>query len=339
MKLYVCLSLYNVFITLVKSAVADERVDILLGTQTPNYQEVAEKLTMVKNVANVIIFDSVSYKKITYNNKLEKLLYQKKKECSEIERQLQINWKKYSDIYLYNDFEIIGWYLVYHKISYHLIEDGLNFFTYFDQYYQLPAKIYDRNSLSIRLKDFLNLGHRMYGTSRCTRDIEVNSIEGVKIRADNIIVQPRAELYSALTDDDKTMLFRIFCEGKNAGNSCSGRKVLLCTQPLYKDGQLKTIEEQKQVYADIIESYSSQGYTVVVKPHPRDDMDYSSLCNQYGGWVIDRFIPSEVLNFNKDIHYDLAVSITTTAIETLQFVKEKKYLGFEFLEKYKEQRH
>ena len=69
-----------------------------------------------------------------------------------------------------------------------------------------------------------------------------------------------------------------------------------------------------QIYEDIIKEYTGMGYTITIKPHPRDKADYSNLCEKYNCLYIDKYIPTEVLNYDDSVFYDLALSITTTAI-------------------------
>ena len=41
-------------------------------------------------------------------------------------------------------------------------------------------------------------------------------------------------------------------------------------------------------------------------------MDYFPLINKYGCTYIDKNLPSEILNFDEDAYFDVAVSITST---------------------------
>lgn len=335
MKLYACCSIYNLLITLVKVLPTNEKVDLLVGTQTPDYETLLPRIEKLDNINHIYIYDSVSYKKISYKGKIDKLLRSKQKEIVYIDNQLKIDWQKYKDeIYVFNDFEILGYYLVDKRIHYHLLEDGLNFFTYFHKYYNLPAQTY--KGWKVWVKNRLNILHRPYGSSQYATDIEVNDLENLEINKEKVFVVPRKQLFTKLSVEHKKQLYEIFCQCPVTHNAKAGKKtVLLCTQPLYLDGQLQSLEVQRNVYADIVREYDSKGYQITIKPHPRDAADYSALCNEFACWVLDRYFPSEILNFNPDISYDLALAVTTTAIEMLQFVKERKYLGFEFLVKYR----
>lgn len=334
MKLYCCFSIYNLYITLVKAMVSGENIDILIGSQMPDYINKVKSIRKLPFVKNIYMFDSLSYKNIKFKNKIDKIINQKKKEKEYIDSQLNINWFIYGEnIYLYNDFEILGWYFVDCKIKYHLIEDGCNFFKYFQKYYNIPKSQYTNNIKNV-IKNAFNYGHRMYGTSQYVIDIEVNEAKGIVINNKKIIEVPRKLLFYNLNDNQKNILYKVFCTS-NIKLDNQKKRLLICTQPLYEDGQLDSLEIQENIYNNIIQKYFKKGFSITIKPHPRDNVDYTNICEKYNCIYIDKYIPSEVLNYNKNIYYDLALSITSTAIESLEFVKERKYLGFEFIEKYK----
>lgn len=335
MKVYCCFSLYNLYIAVAKAMVQNEKIDLVIGSQMPDYKNKIETIKSLDFINDIYVFDSVDYKNIKYKNIFDKIVNQKNYENKYINTKLKIDWTKYKDnIFLFNDFEILGWYFVNNQIRYHLIEDGLNFFKYFNKYYQVNKVDYDINSLKVRLKNKLNIGHRAFGTNQYVIDIEVNDKNGLAIDRENIIEIPRKGINDKLTLQQKKLIYGIFCKQKIINNNCN-KTLLLCTQPLSEDGQLQNLEQQMQIYEDIIKEYTGMGYTITIKPHPRDKADYSNLCEKYNCLYIDKYIPTEVLNYDDSVFYDLALSITTPAIETLEFVRERKYLGFEFLERYK----
>lgn len=336
MKLYVCCSAYHLLITLMKARIENEQIDLVIASQMPNYEFFARKASEVENVNHVYTFDSLSCRKIYDKGRLYINLLGNIYVNRYMEKHIKIDWKKYKgNIYLYNDFEIWGNYFMNKKIYYHLIEDGLNFYTYFQEYGQLMPGRWNPKHWKMKLKNALGFGCRGYGASPYATDIEVNSLDGIIIDKAKVFEVPRKALFEKLNDEDKHILYNVFCMNDIADGRLAVKSMLLCTQPLCEDGQLASMEAQKNVYADIISEYAAKGYEITIKPHPRDTLDYGPLCEQYHCLLVDRFIPTEVLNFNDKIYYDLALSVTTTAIEMLKFVKERKYLGFEYLEEYK----
>lgn len=339
-KLYICHTLYNLYITLVKQMRNSEEFDLIIASQMPNHQEIYPRLKQIDLIKNLYIFDSTSYKNIQYKGRIDRLFRQKKVECDYIVDKLTIDLHKYDgNIYVYNDYEIIGFYLVFQKIKYHLIEDGLNFFQYCHKYYNISKWKYSPRHPAHVICEFLNIGHRILGSSNCAIDIEVNDDNEIIVDKKKAIVVPRKDMFSKLSDENKIELYNLFCQGE-VGNSdvdnSYKKTMLLCTQPLYMDKLVGSISIQEKVFRDIIDEYAGRkNYHITIKPHPRDEIDYNSLGEKYNCWVIDRYIPSEILNFNPNLSFDLALSITTTAIESLACVKEKKYLGFEYINNYR----
>ena len=163
----------------------------------------------------------------------------------------------------------------------------MNFFKYFNKYYQVNKVDYDINSLKVRLKNKLNIGHRAFGTNQYVIDIEVNDNNCLAIDRENIIEIPRKGINDKLTLQQKKLIYGIFCKQKIINNNCN-KTLLLCTQPLSEDGQLQNLEQQMQIYEDIIKEYTGMGYTITIKPHPRDKADYSNLCEKYNCLYIDK---------------------------------------------------
>ena len=79
----------------------------------------------------------------------------------------------------------------------------------------------------------------------------------------------------------------------------------------------------------MIKSYCKEYKNIIIKPHPRDEVEY----NFENCITIDKAIPIEILNFNKNIKIDKAITVFSTAIDGIDFVKEKINLGFDYIKK------
>ena len=86
------------------------------------------------------------------------------------------------------------------------------------------------------------------------------------------------------------------------------------------------------IFKDIIKMYG-QNAVVVLKPHPRDVLDYNVLFSEY--LRIDRTVPMEMLNFIPNAHFDQLISVLTET-EAIQFAAEKIKLGPDFMDIYEE---
>jgi hypothetical protein len=336
MKLYACSSLYNLLITLVKILPTGEKIDLLLYTQMPNYKVIADKLKNLNCFNDIYILDTLDYRSLKYYGKIDKLFRMKRKTIEYVEKRFSLDWERYgNNIYLFNDYDCLGRYLVAKKIYYHLLEDGIDFFTYFHKYYQLSPIRYDPASTGLKILNWLSGDLGSFGASKYAIDIEVNSKKQIVISSNKVFEVPRISLFTNLRNEDRMLIYSLFCPTSTVIDQYGSKSMLLCTQPLYKDRLIPSMKMQEQIYRDIIEQYISMNYHIVIKAHPRDDCDYTIFCENYQCQQIDKYIPTEVLNFNPQISFDLALSISTTAIEQITYVKERRYLGFDFLNKYK----
>ncbi len=94
------------------------------------------------------------------------------------------------------------------------------------------------------------------------------------------------------------------------------------------------METRKRIFRDIIEEYGKidgQRAQILIKPHPRDVLDYKELFPEH--IVLDGKFPMEVLNEVKGLALDRVVTVFTVP-DAITFVKEKVFLGEDFMDKY-----
>ena len=103
-------------------------------------------------------------------------------------------------------------------------------------------------------------------------------------------------------------------------------KVMILTEPLCE------LPIRRKLFSDIIDTYSKD-YTVIVKPHPRDLLDYGKEFSDV--IVIKGRFPMEVINDIDDLQVEKLVSVITQ-VDGIKFAKEIEYLGMDFLDKYED---
>ena len=335
MKLYYCGTYYHALIASIKAMKDADKSDILLANDIPGFESLKESLSNSKVFHSVFIYDALAFDSYyVFHNRFKRITTAKKIVMERIPEAVPLSdseWKRYADIYIFNDMTGPAKYLVLNDIRYHLLEDALDYFTYFDKYYKIPEGAFSKNGFRKKVKDAFGLGFNLWGQNDCCIDIEVNSDEKIKIPHDKVVVLPRKELFASLNEEQKKIIYAIFAKGKETGKNSKGKSMILLTQPLHKDKFVKSEDEQSLIFEVIIREYIEKGYTVAVKPHPRDELNYIPLIKKYGCIYIDKNIPSEMLNFDKDASYDVAVSITSTAINFLENVEEKRFMGREYI--------
>lgn len=241
-----------------------------------------------------------------------------------------VNLREYGDIYVFCDSDPIGYYLNTHKIYYHAVEDGLDCIRYYDTahydnrgHFKLKAWMAARNFI------FIQNGYAKY----CL-DMEVNDISVLEYPCAKFVEKPRKELTEKLGEEEKDILVSIFIENKKeleAILSSGGEnlpKVLVLSEPLCD------LETRERIFRDIIEEYGNvegQRAQILIKPHPRDVLDYQKLFPGY--LVLDGKFPMEILNYVKNLVFDRVVTVFTVP-SAIAFAKEKIFLGEDFMDKY-----
>ena len=340
-RVYICHTFYHVYISCLKELKVskEERgnADLLLSTLSNDFGNLKER------AENSGLFDLV----LPYEEKEESYFPQLKKyhkdrgnlvlnmlarmRFTKLFGKLQapfvpVDLKKYEDIYVFCDSDPIGYYLNAYKIPYHALEDGLDCIRYYDTarydnrgHFELKAWMASKNLI------FIQNGYAKY----CI-DMEVNNISVLPYPCPKYIEKPREELTVGLTDEDKRILVSIFMdnlaglEEQLAQCPEDKQKVLLLSEPLCD------LETRERIFKDIIREYC-RGCVVLIKPHPRDVLDYKLLFAEH--IVIEGKFPMEILNFIPGLSFDKVISVFTVP-DAIKFAGEILFLGEDFMDKY-----
>lgn len=328
-KIYICCTYYHLLISICKVFITKEKADLLICTswndcKLLNDEKIISKLKDKNIFENILIYD--------YGiEKLEKIKHSKFKNfrkflfVKEMKKNFPIDFSSYSEISLFSEMTPIGRYLNENKMYYSLLEDGTDCFKY--------NKTYIKRSKSLMhfIKSSI-LGYKDLGESKYIKYIEVNDKNGIFIDNKNVIEFKKNNMFSLLSRDEKNDICEIFLNDidfKYMNNS-----VLIITQPLYEDGLVEKLEDQVEIYKEIIQKYSD-GCCVIIKKHPRDNIEYKKY---FDNCIIDDgCYPIEIINLF-DINIEKAVTISSTSINLLSNIKEKIYLGWEWLDEYKKRK-
>lgn len=240
-----------------------------------------------------------------------------------------VDFKEYDDIYVFCDSDPIGYYLNYMKIRYHAVEDGLDCIRYGD-----TARFDNNGHFALKAAMaatgliFIQNGYGKY----CI-DMEVNNISILEYPCKKYIEQPREQLVSELTQEDKELMLRLFVANldelmSKLAESKSSPRVLVLSEPLC------SLKVRERIFRDIINEYGridEKKAVVMIKQHPRDYMDYNSLFPDIT--ILDGSFPMEMLNFIPGLRFDRLVSVYTV-VDSIKFVNEKIFLGDDFMDRY-----
>lgn len=341
-RIYVCHTFYHVYVTFLKEMYLPKeeqgKATLVISHMSTKFEDLADRIRSLDFFEEVIDFDEkredffpelAKYRKPSGN--FVKALWNRirfTKRFARLEAPfIPVNFKEYKSIYVFCDSDPIGYYLNQNKIKYHAVEDGLNCLWFFD------AARYD-NRGHFKLKAFLskklNLIFIQNGYGKYCLDMEVNSIEKIKNPFSGYVELPRDVLVKRLTGDDKKILLKAFVKNleelEKAVRDSAGGAVLVLTEPLC------TLDVRERIFTDIVKQYG-EGKKVIIKPHPRDDLNYAEIFPDK--IVLDRTVPMEMLNFFENCQVDLAISVLTNT-EGIKFAKEVKMLGADFMDAYED---
>lgn len=341
-RIYVCHTYYHVYVTFLKElALPKEKqggATLVLSKMSTDFEQLKDRIERTGFFEAVIEYDEkkegdfpelASLREAKANivmNMIARIKFTKKFAALQAPY-VPVDFKQYKDVYVYCDSDPIGYYLNQNKIYYHALEDGLNSVKNFDHAH------YD-NRGHFEFKAFMskkmNLIFVQNGYGKYCLDMEVNDIEAIKIPCPYYVEVSRQELTDRLTREDKDLLLAVFVRDINALQSKINestnhdKTVLLLTEPLCE------LDVRERIFRDLVEEYGKDAQ-VFIKPHPRDELDYSTLfadCPQFDGAM-----PMEILNFFEDFQFDLAVGVLTE-MKAVKFAKEVVKLGPDFMDKY-----
>lgn len=348
-RLYVCHTFYHVYVSVLKEMKIQRKnepeyrkADIALSSLSTDFENLGERLKRTEIFDRIIALDEkreeffpelAKYRK-NYGNLLKhmvnRIIFTKRLAKCEAPYMKSIDFKSYEDIYVFCDSDPVGYYLNKKHIYYHAVEDGLDCLKNLDD-------AYIANSSHFKLKTWLsrrNIIFIMNGWGKYCLDMEINDRSVVPTDCPRFVEEPRKPLEQALTAEQKNLIIQAFIEDADALReqlkpSYKGEEfACFLTEPHPVD-----IEARKQVCLDVIKTYC-RGCRVLIKPHPRDMIDYVKLCPE--AVVLRGRFPVEVLNFFEGLKIKRAVSILTTAMNSMDFVEEKLNLGAGFWDAYEE---
>lgn len=127
--------------------------------------------------------------------------------------------------------------------------------------------------------------------------------------------------WQRMSDNKKKLILQIFGVKESTVELLNRKKVILFTNPYSADG-LITLNEQIQIYTDILAKYNKE--EVVIKPHPRDNIDYRKYFKDY--FVFDISMPSQLLNLVGP-KFRTAIAICSTAVFDFDYPIEIDWIG------------
>lgn len=250
------------------------------------------------------------------------------KELAKDEQLNNIDFSAYDEIYC-SDFDVsrINGYLAVKKIDYILMEHAKYVFNN-----ENIGLVY--NTVTY-IASFLERLHIITGIRIATKyckyvEVHENKDLGRCLGLKQIKIWNVDEAISRLSDEDRNTIYKIYSTAYQLQIDSAKKYNLLLTNPLYKDGFVDSLEAQKAFYHKIYDSYLKD-YPLMIKPHPRDDCDYSEVFSE--AVIVDNGISSEILNFSSELKLHKALTFYSTSINAFKDKADKtQYLSISDVE-------
>lgn len=323
MRLYICSTYYHVYIVLLKQFADPQASDLVVCDDIPTGKQLTAKLQEAGLFHRVWYVEQSKLPEVRGWNRLDWVLFQHRRRFRIVRPMLPFDLDNYQDIYIFHDGTPLGMYLADAKRPYHLIEDSLNFYQRILDTAQ--AKHLMPHNLKYQVRRLLKSGYFPLGESHFVVDVEVNENKKLQMRLPNVVELPRNRL-ERLTQKDQRMLLEAFNCPELA--PIGAHSALVLTEPLYSDRLCKDIVEQVSIYQKLVEVLKTDGYSIILKPHPRDQADYTRL----GVQMMKREFPVELLGYLPNTSFACAVAVSSSAIFELH-AKHKFWWNHNVLQK------
>lgn len=311
--IYAVSTYYHTYIACVKQLVYRENADILVTGYIPESGLLAQRLRESGLFGAVYCVDNP--REYVPANRVDMVLHLHKRNAQMIEPFLPVDFRDYETVNIFHDDTWVAHYLKDRRIRYRLIEDGLDSLKHImDTSFAYMAR--QKGAVSL-IKRRLGIGYVFNGCDPLTTQVEVNDKNGVivaRCAEKKLVEAPREELFSRLADDDIEVLKRVF--SREVPRIDPSRTVLLLTQPLCVDDERISRGEQADMYRRLVSEELADGDVLVIKPHPRDIVDYSEVFPD--AVILNKNMPAEMLayyNIGSDIKK--LIGFNSTALNTL----------------------
>lgn len=192
------------------------------------------------------------------------------------------------DISIYGHAQTPFSYMFFENEDCYIIEDGLmNYSPNICETHKINP-IIDK-ILHICGIYFLNANEALGSHKNIKKVYLTNEFDHPLIK-DKVEVIDMKKMWNELSEDEQKEILDLFNVNLEKINF-NEKTALILTQPLSEDN-LATLEDELKIYEEFFEKFKD--YSIIIKPHPRDEKDYTGIYPDVE--VIDKYFPIELLN-------------------------------------------
>lgn len=135
------------------------------------------------------------------------------------------------------------------------------------------------------------------------------------------------DILKALSEEDRNQVLRIFGVTPSMWKT-EASAMLVLTYPMSRRLSISS-DEQKLIYAVLIDLFVQEGEDIYLKPHPDDNLSYREFANVH---MIAPGVLSELLWYETGCHFQTAISAVSTALNNLSDIPDKIYFDEKIVE-------
>ena len=226
-------------------------------------------------------------------------------------------WKldraRYENVYIHNDWSVLGRYLQDCRAGYILCEDTFGSTLGPDQHLVTDQ----RSAPDFAQKQQSGKGYLYWGDSPWCKTVESEDAARCTLFGpDKMVTDSKAALLQSLTEDEKAMVRSVFLTQPLPEKAEDA--TLLLPRSFVADG-LMTQDRQDAMFKAVAAKYAVG--PLFIKTHPRDTTDYGALFPD--AVILERTMPSEVLNFCLPFTFRRAVTVQSFVLRGFTAAEEK----------------
>lgn len=310
-NLYICHTAYQVLVDLLRAgrcACENGPHTMVLSASVPDTAALAARLSATGVVKTVIVEETKWPGTVTGLFAHQRATRAFEKLCG---------WKfdraAFENVYIHNDWSVLGRYLQDCHAGYILCEDTFASTLGPDQHLVTDQ----RAAPDFAGKQRTGKGYLYWGDSPwCAKVESEDAAKCTLFPASRLVTDSKRELLESLTDAEKAMVRSVFLTQPLPENAAGA--TLLLPRSFVEDG-LMTQAEQNAMFKAVAAKYTAG--PLFIKTHPRDTTDYHALFPD--AVILERTMPSEVLNSCLPFKFARAVTVQSFVLRAFTAADEK----------------
>ena len=314
-NLYICHTAYQVLVDLLRAGRAEGKPHtMVLSAAVADAEALAARLDQTGVVRTVLVDETRWPGTVTGPLAAWRCRRAFEKLCG-----WKLDRARYENIYIHNDWSVLGRYLQDCRAGYILCEDTFGSTLGPDQHLVTDQ----RAAPDFAQKQRSGKGYLYWGDSPWCKVVESEDAARCTLFGpDKMVTDSKGALLESLTDDEKAMARSVFLT-RPLPEQAEGATLLL-PRSFVADG-LMPQDRQDAMFKAVAARYAVG--PLFIKTHPRDTTDYQALFPD--AVILERTMPSEVLNFCLPFTFRRAVTVQSFVLRGFTAAEEKILLTLE----------